>query len=151
MIIILYFLLGLTVVASVAALESRQPRFAIASFGLAGLCFCLSYIILGSWDLALVQLAVELGLLIYLMFTTGQAAGEPAGRSGGQLTAWFGFILFAAIFSGFACLIFTTWPSVPLLPAGAKLPSLYDLIGAAAALFAAVVGALTVLRPEGRE
>lgn len=147
MIIILYSLLGLIVIASVAALESRQPRWAIIAFGLAGFGFCLSYIMLGSWDLAIVQLAVELGLLTYLMFTTGQAAGEP----GGQLITGLGFILFAAILCGFAWLIFTTWPAVNIMPTGVKLPSLYDLIGAAAALFAAVVGALTVLRPEGRE
>jgi uncharacterized MnhB-related membrane protein len=147
---ILYFLLGLIIIAAVAALESRALRLAIIAFGLAGFGFCLSYIILGSWDLALVQLAIELGLLIYLMLTAGQAADGPESYSGGQLMGRLGFVIFAAIFIGFAYLIFKTLPVVNI-PAGLKLPDLYDLIGIGAALFAAVVGAAAVLRPEGKQ
>jgi uncharacterized MnhB-related membrane protein len=146
----LYFLLGLIIIAAVVALESRKLRVAISAFGLAGFGFCLSYIMLGSWDLAIIQLAIELGLLIYLMFTASPAAGEPESYSGGQLMARLGSLIFAAILIGFAYLIFKTLPAVNI-QAGLTLPDLYDLIGIGAALFAAVVGALTVLRPEGRQ
>ena len=136
--------------AVLAALESPQLRLAIVFFGLAGLGFSLVYILLGSWDLALVQLAVELALLIYLVFSAGSFADQDS-NADEQITLYPGIIIFALIFTGFAYLIFKTWPAVNLVPSGIKLPGPFELAGIAAALLAAIVGALTVLRPEGRE
>ncbi len=144
---IMTILLVLTGLAALAALESRTLRLSIVAFGLAGLGFCLAYMMLGSWDLALVQLAVEVGLLVYLGMSVNTQE-EPAG--GGTL-AYLGLFVFAVVFGGFAYVIFQNWPSVSVMQAGVQLPGLFELIGIAAALFAAVVGALTVLRPEGKE
>ncbi len=144
MMTILLVLIGL---AALAALESRHARLSIAAFGLAGLGFCLSYVLLGSWDLALVQLAVELGLLVYLTFSLNTQEERP---NGGTLL-YLGLFVFAVVLAGFAYLIFQNWPSAFVAKGGALLPGLFESIGIAAALLAAIVGALTVLRPEGGE
>ena len=136
--------------AALAALESRHMRFSFIAFGLAGLGFCLTYFLLGSWDLALVQLAVEVALLVYLVFSAGSSV-EQENNSDEQITYYPGIIIFAVVFIGFAYLIFRTWPVLNFAPTGVKLPGLFDLVGIAAALLAALVGALTLLRPEGKE
>jgi uncharacterized MnhB-related membrane protein len=150
MMIFIYVLLGLIMLAALVALESRQLRFSVTFFGLAGLGFCLVYVLLGSWDLALVQLAVELALLAYLIFSAGPRVDQDSNVDE-QIVLYPGIIVFALIFTGFAYLIFKTWPVVNVFQAGVKLPGIFELIGIAAALFAAIVGALTLLRPEGRE
>lgn len=141
---IILVLIGL---AALAALESRRLLLSIVAFGLAGLGFCLAYVMLGSWDLALVQLAAEIGLLVYLTMSLN----TQEDRAGGGALLYLGLFVFAVIFAGFAYLIFRNWPSVMVIQAGVELPGIFELIGIAAALFAAVVGALTVLRPEERE
>ncbi|MDD5594019.1 MAG: DUF4040 domain-containing protein [Candidatus Margulisbacteria bacterium] len=146
----LYFTLVLIVAAAIVAVESRNLLFSIIAFGLAGFGFSLSYIILGSWDLAIIQLGVEIFLLFYLVHST-RTVGEPETYPGRQLIAYLGTIAFVAIFLGFAFVIFRTLPAVNFSAAGGGLPGLYELIGVAAALFAAVIGALTILRPEGKQ
>ncbi len=140
---ILLVLIGL---AALAALESRPARVSIIAFGLAGFGFCLAYIMLGSWDLALVQLAVEIGLLVYLALSLNTQEA-PAGNA---TLLYLGLFVFAVVFAGFAYLIFQNWPSVFVIRGVVQWPGLFELIGTAAALFAAVVGALTVLRPEDK-
>jgi multisubunit Na+/H+ antiporter MnhB subunit len=142
--------LGLIMLAALAALESRHMRFSVMAFGLAGFGFCLVYVLLGSWDLALVQLAVELALLAYLIFSAGPSADLDS-NADEQIALYPGIIIFALIFTGFAYLIFKTWPIVNIFQSGVKLPGVFELVGIVAALLAAIVGALTVLRPEGRE
>ena len=144
---IMTILLVLTGLAALAALESRHLRLSLVAFGLAGLGFCLAYIMLGSWDLALVQLAVELGLLVYLTFSLN----TQEDRAGGGLALYLGLLVFAVVFGGFAYLVFLNWPVIFVIQGRMQWPGVFELIGIVAALFAAVVGALTVLRPEGRE
>jgi hypothetical protein len=91
---------------------------------------------------------VEVGLLVYLAFASG-TNGELDNYSGGKIILSLGAAVFALVFAGFAYLIFRSWPAVQIIGPGVKLPGLFELIGIAAALFAAIVGALTVLRPEG--
>ena len=150
MMIFIYILLGLIMLAALGALESRHLRFSVAFFGLAGLGFCLLYVLLGSWDLALVQLVVELALLVYLIFSAGPSVDQDS-NADEQIALYPGIIIFALIFTGFAYLIFKTWPAVNIIQSGVKLPGIFELVGIAAALLAAIVGAAAVLRPEGRE
>ncbi|MDD5593191.1 MAG: hypothetical protein PHG97_00440 [Candidatus Margulisbacteria bacterium] len=146
----LYFTLVLISVAAIIAVESRNLLISIIAFGLAGIGFSLSYILLGSWDLAVIQLGIELFLLFYLIRST-RVVSEPETNAGRQLTAYLGTIVFIVTFLGFAYLVFRTLPAVNFSAAGGGLPSLYELVGVAAALFAAVIGALTILRPEGKQ
>ena len=146
----LYILIGLIILAALAAVESRSLLVSVAAFGLAGLGFCLACIIMGSWDLALVQLAAELCLLFYLLRST-RIVGEPELYAERRPGVYLGALIFASVFLYFACFVWRSLPPAAQLPGAVWLPSLYELIGLAAALLAAVVGALTVLRPEDEQ
>ena len=143
----LYSLIVLIILAALAAVESRSLLVSVAAFGLTGLGFSLTYIIMGSWDLALIQLAVELGLLFYLIRST-HIVSETETYAGRRLGVYLGALAFASIFLYFAYFVLRSLPPAIQLPGAIKLPSLYEVIGIAAALLAAVVGGLTVLRPE---
>jgi len=143
----LYILIGLIILAALAAVESRSLLVSVAAFRLTGLGFSLTYIIMGSWDLALIQLAVELGLLFYLIRST-HIVSETETYAGRRLGVYLGALAFASIFLYFAYFVLRSLPPAIQLPGAIKLPSLYEVIGIAAALLAAVVGGLTVLRPE---
>ena len=146
----LYILIGLIILAALAAVESRSLLVSVAAFGLAGLGFGLAYIIMGAWDLALVQLAVELGLLFYLIRST-RIVSETEPYTRRRLGAYLGALAFVLVFLGFAYFVLRSLPPAVQLTGAVELPSLYEVIGIAAALFAAVVGGLTVLRPEDEQ
>lgn len=143
----LYILIGLVILAAAASVESRNLLFSVIAFGLAGLGCCLTYLFMGSWDLAIIQLGIEIFLLFYLIRST-HMVGEPETYPGRQLTAYLGTFVFAVIVIGFAYVIFITLPETVAGLRWVDLPSLYELIGIAAVLFAALIGWRTVLRED---
>jgi uncharacterized MnhB-related membrane protein len=146
---VINILLGLAVVAALVAVEIRDLYRSVAAFGVMGLALCLSFLALGSFDLALLQLGVEIALLVYIIRAT-RPTGEQEPGQGWGIAGYLAAVVLVIVFA-----VFAAW-LVGLLPAAAARGTKgwalnpYNLLGIAAVLLGAVLGALAVLRSGGR-
>ncbi|MFA4966938.1 MAG: NADH-quinone oxidoreductase subunit K [Candidatus Margulisiibacteriota bacterium] len=96
-----YVLFGIVISAAVAAVESKKLINSVIAFGIMGLSVCLTFIIQGSIDLALVQLAVETALLMVLVKATKDLS-EPESLKWYEIVSMTLFIILFGIFAGYA-------------------------------------------------
>ncbi|MDD5382471.1 MAG: DUF4040 domain-containing protein [Candidatus Margulisbacteria bacterium] len=143
-------LLVIAVLAALAAVESRKIFNSVVAFGIMGLLLCVTFLLLGSFDLALIQLAIEVALLLSLLKFT-QATGEKEIQKGWALLNYLAAVILVVVFTWFSFDLFRNLPG-----AGANVQrflalNLFNLLGVAGVVFGAVVGAAAVLRPKGKD
>lgn len=167
----LTLILLLTLAAALIAVWVRDLLSSVVAVGAVGMGLSVAFLLLHAPDVAITQLAVEIIAVIILIRATPKRdlPGSPfRGRPTGALVAliFIGLILLAAV------------PALGELPAfgepnmavseryiergleetgAANLVAAvildyraYDTLGEATVLFVAVIGVLTILRPEGR-
>lgn len=169
---VLLIVLIFMVVAALIAIEIRSLLSSVISFGAVGIGMSIAFLFLGAPDLAIVQIAVEVVLLIFLIRAT---IGRDVVPAGGHIP-WPGLVLvcllsaalmLAGLFAfrslnEFGTPIIATVPEAPsnrylrdaLKETGAAnvVTSVildyraYDTLGEATVLFAAILGALSILR-----
>lgn len=142
----IYLMLLLIIIATVIAVESPDLFVSIVSFGLSGFGICIVFLMLGAKELSVLQLAAEIAILLFLMRATTDRSSGIKIRPFTLLIA----LIFAIVFlAGFSSALNSL--SVPgIVRAGSAFRS-FDLIGSAAAILAAVIGALVLMRPIGRK
>ncbi len=168
----LYLLLLFMIAAAIIAVEIKDLLSSIVAVGAVGLGLSLTFLALKAPDLAIVQLVVEiLALIILIRATIGRDVTQVKGRQ--KFITIFVSLTFIVLFLIFA------WSSLKNLPefgypimrvaknyleqglakTGATnlVTSVvlgfraYDTLGEATVLFAAIIGALAVLRKIGRK
>ena len=168
----LYLLLLFMIAAAIIAVEIKDLLSSVVAVGAVGLGLSLTFLTLKAPDLAIVQLVVEiLALIILIRATIGRDVTQVKGRQ--KFITIFVSLTFIVLFLIFA------WPSLKNLPefgypimrvaknyleqglakTGATnlVTSVildfraYDTLGEATVLFAAIIGALAVLRKIGRK
>ena len=172
MMLTLYVLLVFIIIAALVAVEINNLLSSVIAVGTIGLCLCIIFLLLGAPDLAITQLVVEILALIILIRAT-LAKTVPDTYRGREVLAYFGTIIFIIVFLGFSFYAVKALPEFgsPVMRVADKYisqgldktgaPNLvtgitlgfraYDTLGAAAVLFAAVIGTLVILRAKGRK
>lgn len=168
----LYVLLLLMIAAAIAAVEMKDLLSSVVTVAAAGLGLSVTFLLLKAPDLAIAQLVVEILCLVILIRATidrdvydRPVPGERA-RSlivavciGAFLVAAFSALGDLAAFGQPLLRVSGRYLAEGLVKTGAAnlVASVvldyraYDTLGEATVLFAAVVGALAVLRRRGRE
>jgi multisubunit Na+/H+ antiporter MnhB subunit len=174
--IYLLILLAFMIIGAIIAVETKNLLSAVISVGAVGFGLSVSFLFLRAPDLAIVQVAVEVVLLIFMIRATISRDTIPErGHIG-----WPGLIgvvlltICVFVFGVFAFRDFAEF-GTPVIEAVAEAPSntyiengleetgasnivtsilldyrAYDTLGEATVLFAAVIGALAVLRGRSR-
>ncbi len=173
---VLTVLLAFMAIGALIAVETGNLLSSVISFGAVGIGMSIAFLFLRAPDLAIVQIAVEVLLLIFLIRATIAREVIPAR---GHIP-WAGVAVISALVIGvflfavfafrglnpFGLPIIATVPEAPsnryiqegLKETGAAniVTSVildyraYDTLGEATVLFAAILGALTVLRSRAR-
>ncbi|MBN1540646.1 DUF4040 domain-containing protein [candidate division KSB1 bacterium] len=167
----LIFTMGIMLVGSIVALEIRDVLSAIIAIGIVGLAVSIAFLFLQAPDLAIVQFLFEIFALIILVRAfIGKKAHEDSLASNKTAAVVVGVVLLAILF---LCLpIFRALPPFgePLFITSAHYTKMatqetgaanlvasiildyraYDTLGEVTVLFAAILGALTVLRTSRR-
>ena len=141
----LYILFGIVILAAITAVEAKRLTSAVIAFGIMGFGVCLTYVIEGSIDIAFIQLAAEIALLVVLVKATRDMA-EPESFRWYEILAAVFFIVFFAIFAYYA--------AIGLPVSGKQVKEridLYNMIGVLFAVLSGVIGAFAVLRPQGKQ
>jgi multicomponent Na+:H+ antiporter subunit B len=173
----LILLLIFMVLAGIVAVEIKDLLASVIALGAVGFAVAIGFIRLAAPDLAIVQIVIEVLSVVFfvavILKTThvDSAAGRP--YRGGDIFTFVVFGLFAIAFIYFGVRLFAT-----LAPVGRELGKIathyltqgltetkavnrvaavildyrgLDTLGEATVLFTAVIGALSVLRFEGRK
>lgn len=168
----LYILVGLMIVGAVIAVESRSLLGSVISVGAVGFLLCVVFLYLQAPDVALTQLVVEIVVLVILIRATisRDITAEPDQKEFIRLAFLAGFVG-AILFFVYLGLQFLPPFGDPLLTvaqvyidtglektgAANLVTSILlnfrasDTLGGATVLFAAIVGAMLLLRKEGRK
>lgn len=174
--IYLLVLLIFMIIGAIVAVETKSLLSSVISVGAVGFGLSVSFLFLRAPDLAIVQVAVEVVLLIFLIRATISRDTIP---TKGHI-AWPGLILITLLtvcFFVFGIFAFRDLNDLgtPVMATVAEAPSntylekgleetgasnivtavlldyrAYDTLGEATVLFAAVIGALAVLRGKAR-
>ena len=175
----LLFILVFTVVAAdLVALKSKNLLVAVISYGSVGFGLSVAYMILGAPDVAIVQIVVEVVILVVLIRATiGRDEDTVVGEHEAFTSAWAWVALLLLMAMVVRIILLpetppfgepvmsrlTDTPSEHYLSEGLKETGAanvvaavlldyrgYDTLGEATVLFAAVVGAVTLLRRQAR-
>ncbi len=168
----LYLLLILMIIAAIAAVEIKNLLSSVVAVGAVGLGLSVAFLLLKAPDLAIAQLVVEILCLIILIRATLGRDASPRSEKREWARA-VPALVFIGVFLFFARTALQDLPPFgrPLLrvsdyylkeglakTGAANLVTAvildfraYDTLGEVTVLFAAVVGALTVLRRVGRK
>jgi len=168
----LLILLIFMIIGALIAVETKNLLSSVISLGAIGFGLSITFLFLRAPDLALVQIAVEVILLIFLIRATIRRDVNP---DRGHV-AWGGLVIVCALVLGvlaFGYFAFRSLPEFgqPIITAVQNAPSnkyladgvretgaanivtailldyrAYDTLGEATVLFAAVLGALAILR-----
>ncbi len=168
----LYTLLVFMVVGSIVAIEARNLLSAVISVSAVGFALSIAFLFLGAPDIAITQLVVEILVLIILIRGT-ILLDNTAIEKGRDTLAMVASLIFFGLILGFGAMIFgsTGFPEFgePLMRVSrvyvqTGLPATYaanivaavildfrayDTLGEASVLFAAILGALALLRRSG--
>jgi multisubunit Na+/H+ antiporter MnhB subunit len=167
----LYSLLVFMVIGSVIAIETRSLLSAVISVSAVGFALAIAFMLLGAPDIAITQLVVEMILLIFLIRGT-ILLDNTAIETHRDTLAVVASLIFFGLFLGFGAGIFRSIPEFgePLMrvskvyvqtgfPAtyAANLVTAvildfraYDTLGEATVLFTSIMGALVLLRRDGK-
>jgi multicomponent Na+:H+ antiporter subunit B len=173
---IMIVLLSFMILGGLVALETPALISSVISLGAVGVGVSIAFLFLSAPDLAIVQVAVEVVALIFLIRATIAREVMPArGHIGGAAIAF--CVVLLAVFLGFGILALRGLPpfGTPVFSSVARAPSNrylqetlrdtgaanavtsvvldyrgYDTMGEATVLFAAILGALTILRGRSK-
>jgi len=173
--LILYGLLIFMILGAVVAIETKDLLSSVISVGVMGMALAIIFLILGAPDLAIVQVAVEVVMLILLIrlivdredvtIAHRYRYAEVFATSAGILFCG-AFIVLAAF--AFRCMTPFGEPLMTVsrqyLADGFRLTNIanlvaailldfraYDTLGEATVIFTAIVGTFVILRKKGRE
>ena len=174
--IYLLVLLIFIIIAAIVAVETKKLLSSVISVGAVGFGLSVSFLFMHAPDLAIVQVAVEVVLLVFLIRATISRDVIPTEGHVG----WPGLIVIVLLTVGFFVFGLFAFRDLnefgnPIIATVAGAPSntyiqsglketgsanivtsvlldyrAYDTLGEATVLFAAVIGALTVLRGKAR-
>jgi multisubunit Na+/H+ antiporter MnhB subunit len=169
--IILYLLVVLVIVSALAALYMDDLISSVISLGAAGLCLCAVFLLLGAFDLAVVQLVFEMLVLIIIIRATEHLDLTPKTSGRREYLVLASFIFFSAAFLAAMIQALREFPKFgePLMkisktilensPAQTGASSVIsailfdyramDSLGVLAVLFCSLLGALSILRETG--
>jgi multisubunit Na+/H+ antiporter MnhB subunit len=169
----LYALLVFMIVGSVIAIETRNLLSAVISVSAVGFALSVAFLFLGAPDIAITQLVVEVLVLIILIRGT-ILIDNTAIETHRDTLAVVSSLIFFGLLLGFGAMIFAAggFPEFgePLMRVSkvyvqTGLPATYaanivtsvildfrayDTIGEATVLFASILGALALLRRDGK-
>jgi uncharacterized MnhB-related membrane protein len=145
MMIVLCVILILVVIAAVYAVESRDLTRSVISLAAGGAGLCAAFLVLGAYKIAMMQLVFEVLMLLILMRATSKTS-SPASYSGRELLAFLASVVFIVVVLAGSFQAFSSLPEVRLRASGPD-----NSAAALAAVLAAAVGTLAVLRPKGRK
>ena len=173
---ILLVLFGFMILGALVAVETRTLISSVISLGVVGVGASVAFLFLAAPDLAIVQVAVEAVLLIFLIRATiGREVMPARGRVG--WAALSACVVMIAALLAFAVVAFRDLPPFgePVMSRVAAAPSNryvaeglretgsanavtavildyrgYDTMGEATVLFAAILGALAILRGRSK-
>ncbi len=172
MMIELYLLLVLILIAALIAVENHNLLSSVISLGAVGLGLCIIFLLLRAPELAITQLVIEVLALIVLIRAT-IAKTVPETYKGREFLAYSAVVIFMVLFSWFSVAALRGIHAFGV-PA-AKTASLYisragsasgvasvvsaialdfralDSLGATAAIFAAAIGVIAILRKKGKK
>ena len=166
----LYILLIFMIFAAFVAIEMKDLFSSVIAMGAVGFALCLAFLIVKAPDLAITQLVVEILCLIILIRATINK-DIPLIIEGRWVFNSMATLIFAAVFLFFSYHALRELPNFgePLMAVVRKYMEegpnktgsanlvtgvvldfrAYDTLGEVAALFAAVIGIVTVLRKTG--
>ena len=172
--ILLYGLLIFMIIGAIIAIETKDLLSSVISVGAMGLALSIIFLLLSAPDLAIVQVVVEvlaLIMMLRLVVTREDVTVAHRYRYGEVFATAIGLIFFG-VFIVFASIVFKEMPEFgnPLLRVSRQYITegfdlshaanivtaillefrAYDTLGEATVIFAAIVGALVVLRAKGR-
>ena len=172
----LLILLVFLIIGALIAVETKNLLSSVISLGAIGFGLSIAFLFLRAPDLAIVQIAVEVVLLIFLIRAT---IGRDVIPTRGHIH-WAGLLVVCLLAAGFLVFGYYAFRSLktfgsPVIAAVEAAPSnkyladglketgavnivtsvlldyrAYDTLGEATVLFAAVIGALAVLRGTAR-
>ncbi|NIL97309.1 MAG: DUF4040 domain-containing protein [Planctomycetales bacterium] len=169
-------LISLMIIGALVAIETPRLLYSIISVGAVGFLLSIVFLFLSAPDLAITQMAVEVITLVLLLQCTGGLASEQVSDQGSLFSrAATGTILLVLALFGASMLADFPEFGRPVIDRFADTPSgiylreglqqtgaanivtavlldfrAYDTLGEATVLFCAVMGALSVLRRQGR-
>jgi multisubunit Na+/H+ antiporter MnhB subunit len=174
--IYLIILLVFMILGALIAVETKNLLSAVISLGAIGFGLSISFLFLRAPDLAIVQIAVEVVLLIFLIRAT---IGRDVIPASGQLR-WPGLLVISLLTIGFFVFAVFAFRGLedfgsPIIASVQNAPGnsyieggleetgapnivasvildyrAYDTLGEATVLFAAIIGALAILRGRAR-
>ena len=171
---ILLILLAFMIIGSIIAIETKDLLASVISVGAVGLGLSVVFLLLGAPDLAIVQVAVEVLTLVMLLrvIITREDVTVAHRFRHAEVAATSAALVFCGIFIFFAWMSFHELPAFgkPVLTVAREYlangfvkvnaPNLvtailldyraYDTLGEATVIFAAIIGALAILRKTGR-
>ncbi|MBD3368001.1 MAG: DUF4040 domain-containing protein [Candidatus Eisenbacteria bacterium] len=169
----LYALLVFMIVGSIIAIETRNLLSAVISVSAVGFALSVAFLFLGAPDIAITQLVVEVLVLIILIRGT-ILIDNTAIETHRDTLAVVSSLIFFGLLLGFGAMIFASegFPAFgePLMRVSkvyvqTGLPATYaanivtsvildfrayDTIGEATVLFTSIIGALALLRRDGK-
>lgn len=169
----LYTLLVFMVIGSLVAIETRNLLSAVISVSAVGFALSVAFLFLGAPDIAITQLVVEVLVLIILIRGT-ILIDNTAIETHRDTLAVIASLIFFGLILGFGAMIFgsTGFPNfgeplmnvsrvyvmrgLPETHAANIVTSIildfraYDTLGEATVLFASILGALAILRKDGK-
>jgi multisubunit Na+/H+ antiporter MnhB subunit len=165
-------LLIFMIIGAVIAVEVKHLLSSVIAVGAVGFGLCMVFLLLGAPDLALTQLVVEILALVILIRAT-LAKTVPERYKGREILAYFTIIIFILSTLAFSFYAFKALPEFgsPIMKVAKTYIQqglqktgatnlvtsvildfrAYDTLGEATVLFAAVIGALAVMRRRGRK
>lgn len=168
----LYILLVLIIIAALIAVENHNLISSVIALGAVGLGLCIIFLMIGAPELAITQIVIEVLALVVLIRATVSKT-VPEIYKGREFLSYLATIVFIIVFLWFA---FSAFQSLaPFGSPGMSLSNKYigqalqktgaqsviaailfnfrliDLLGMAAAIFAAAVGVAAVMRAKGRK
>jgi multicomponent Na+:H+ antiporter subunit B len=168
----IYTLIGLMIIGSVIAIETRDLLSTVISIGAVGFLLSLVYLMLGAPDLAITQVVVEIIVLVTLIRLTVTRDDTTVDEHRdvfalGSGLVFGGFLLAASLYclqdaAGFGkplMIVSQGYLDNSLEMTGAANVVMavlldyraYDTLGEATVIFAAILGAYVVLRRIGRK
>jgi multicomponent Na+:H+ antiporter subunit B len=167
--------LAFIIFGAIIAVETKNLLSAVISLGVVGFGLSIAFLFLGAPDLAIVQIAVEVVLLIFLIRAT---IGRDLKSTSAHIN-WFGLVIIALLLIGFITFGYFAFQELdfghPALETAGEIPSnvylekgleqtgssnivtgilldyrAYDTLGEATVLFTAIIGALSILRGVAR-
>lgn len=138
----------LALIAAVISVESVNLVTSVIALGIFGLASSIAFAVMGAFDVAGLQLVIEVFLIsVIISWTRTSYAKEQ--YKGREFRAYIAAIIFC-IFLMFV--LYKAFNSLPTGSAAATLTGIrqFDLFAAAVAVFAAAIGVTAILKPRNK-